>query len=124
MKIAFTAMRFAMIIYFLPFFFVSNPVMILQDFSVFSFIGVFVTALIGLTALGGALTGYIFVLGPTFGGMSGFWARLLLGIGGFMMVVPFYQASLAGAALMAVALFFWHLAARAHKGCEDVAEAS
>ena len=124
MKIAFTAMRFAMIIYFLPFFFVSNPVMILQDFTVFSFIGVFVTALIGLTALGGALTGYIFVLGPTFGGMSGFWARLLLGIGGFMMVVPFYQASLAGAALMAVALFFWHLAARAHKGCQEVVEAS
>jgi TRAP transporter 4TM/12TM fusion protein len=118
MKVALTAMRFAMIIYFLPFFFVFNPVMILQDFSVFSFIGVFVTALIGVTALGGALTGYIFVLGPTYGGMWGFSARLLLGLGGFMMVVPFYQVSLAGAAIMAVALYFWYLAVRAHKSRE------
>ena len=93
--------------------------MILQDFTVFSFIGVFITALIGLTALGGALTGYIFLLGSTYGGMLSFWARLLLGIGGFMMVVPFYQASLAGAVLIAVALLFWHLAARAPKSCED-----
>lgn len=118
MRVAVTAMRFAMIIYFLPFFFVANPVMILQNATFFRFFVVFVTALIGLTALGGALTGYIFVLGRNYGGTWGFSARVLLGVGGFMMVVPLYQASLAGAGLIAVSLYLWYWAARAHKSRE------
>lgn len=112
MKVAVTAMRFAMIIYFLPFFFVLNPVMILQDFTVVGFLVVLVTALIGLTALAAAFTDYIFVLGPTYGKLIGVLGRILMGVGGLMMVLPLYQVSLAGVAVILMALLLWYLAVR------------
>ncbi len=114
-KVAVTAMRFAMIIYFLPFFFVLNPVMILQDFNIYTFIVVVITALIGLTALAAAFTDYIFVLGPTYGGKVGNLSRILLGVGGLMMVLPLYQVSLAGLGVILAAIILWRFAVMKHQ---------
>jgi len=120
-KVALTAMRLAAIIYFLPFFFVFNSVMILQNITLVSLLFVVVTALIGITALGGALTGYFFVVGPSSKGIMGFSGRALLGLGGLMMVSPFFKASLAGVALIIAGIVVWRASNRAHGATKKLA---
>jgi len=62
MRTGFEAMRLGSIIYFIPFFFVLNPALIMQGSAV-EVLSVFATAVVGVTLLAGALQGYLIVAG-------------------------------------------------------------
>jgi len=62
MRTGFEAMRMGSIIYFIPFFFVLNPALIMQG-SAAEVLSVFATAVVGVTLLAGALQGYLIVAG-------------------------------------------------------------
>ena len=62
LKTAFTAMKLGIIMYFLPFFFVINPALILHG-SLIEIIQTFITALLGIIMLAAGIQGYIFVMG-------------------------------------------------------------
>lgn len=87
MRVGLEAMRLGSIIYFIPFFFVFNPAMMLQG-SITDILPVVVTALIGVTLVSGALQGYLVGVGHLGRGVPGLVSRLLILIGGFMLAIP------------------------------------
>ena len=62
MRTGFEAMRLGSVIYFIPFFFVLNPALIMQG-SAGEIVSVFITAIIGIVILAGALQGYLLGIG-------------------------------------------------------------
>jgi TRAP-type uncharacterized transport system fused permease subunit len=84
MKTGFTAMRLAVVLYFIPFFFVLNPALILQG-SILEAIYLFVLCVVGITVLAGGIEGYLVKVGRL-----GWWARVLLILGGFLIAFPGY----------------------------------
>jgi len=62
LKTSFTAMKLGIIMYFLPFFFVINPALILHG-SLMEIIQTFITALLGIIMLAAGIQGYMFVVG-------------------------------------------------------------
>ncbi len=92
MGTGFKAMRLGSIIYFIPFFFVLDPALILS--GTFWQIGTAtVTAFLGVLLLAGSLQGYIPGLGLLGrGGMAGVIGRLLTGGGGTLVALPGMQA--------------------------------
>ncbi len=93
METGFEAMRLGTIIYFIPFFFVFNPaLLLLGDWATAGGIGaillVNVTAIIGVMLLAGALQGYIWLFGSI--GSSGpqMVARFVIGLGGLALAAP------------------------------------
>jgi len=87
MRVGLEAMRLGSIIYFIPFFFVFNPAMMLQG-SLADIIPVVVTAFIGVTLISGALQGYLIGFGHLGKGTPGFVCRGLMLVGGFIFAVP------------------------------------
>src|SRR5690606_33908049 len=87
MRAGLEAMRLGSIIYFIPFFFVFNPAMMLQG-SPGDIVPVIITAVIGVTLVSGALQGYLVGFGRLGDGMIGATCRLLILVGGFMFAVP------------------------------------
>lgn len=84
----FKAMRLGSVIYFIPFFFVLDPALILSGTPV-DIILTTLMAVLGITLLAGALQGYL--PGPGFldrQGTTGFAGRSLLGIGGALVALP------------------------------------
>lgn len=79
-SVGFMAMRLAMIAYVVPFFFVYQPVLILQGSAANIFLA-FCTAVLGCVALGSALMGQL-------QGTLGYLPRLLLLAGGMMLIKP------------------------------------
>lgn len=103
-KTGFTAMRLAIVLYFIPWFFVFNPALILQG-PISETIYLFALCLVGIWILGSGLEGYLIKVGRLT-----LWPRLLLVIGGFLIAFPGWQAfnwwmtSLIGAAVTAAAI--------------------
>lgn len=87
MRVGLEAMRLGSIIYFIPFFFVFNPAMMLQG-SLGDIVPVVITAFVGVTLVSGALQGYLVGCGKLGDGMTGAICRLLILAGGFMFAVP------------------------------------
>jgi len=87
MRVGLEAMRLGSIIYFIPFFFVFNPAMMLQG-SFADIAPVVVTAFIGVTLVSGALQGYLIGFGNLGTGAPGFICRGLMLVGGFMFAIP------------------------------------
>jgi len=103
MKTAWTAMRLGMVIYFIPFFFIFNPALVLQGPSVLETIYLLVLAIVGIIVLAAGVEGYLFKLGEL-----RLWERPLLAIAGFLIAFPTLLSSAIGAALAAVLIFiFW-----------------
>ncbi|APD08292.1 MULTISPECIES: TRAP transporter permease [Thermus] len=101
MGASFTAVRLGLAIYFLPFFFLFEPALILQG-SLFSVAYHVVFAVLGLLFLVGALEGYFWGLGPL-----PLWARGVFGVGGILCAIPETLTSflaLPGLLLVALAL--------------------
>ena len=119
LKIGYAAMRYGLIIYFLPFFFVLNPVMILQNVTVASFLIMLVTAVLGIVLLNGAIQGYIYVLGMKPEGGIGILIRLLVGVGGFMLVSPDIKITLVGIVISLVGLILWALMNKSRGSFDD-----
>jgi TRAP transporter 4TM/12TM fusion protein len=96
MKTGFTAMRLAVVLFFIPFFFVLNPALILQG-PIGETVYLFILCVIGIVILGGGLEGYILRVGKI-----AMWSRPLFVIGGFLIALPGWLTSGIGAALVAV----------------------
>jgi len=102
-KTGFTAMRLAVVLYFIPWFFVFNPALIMQGEGNWGeTLYLFALCLVGIWILGSGLEGYLLKVGRLT-----LWPRVLLVIGGFLIAFPGWQdfnwwmTSLIGAAVTA-----------------------
>ena len=87
MRAGFEAMRLGAIIYFVPFFFVFNPALLLQG-SAMENIQAISTALVGVVLVSAALQGYLIGLGTLGKGASGMAMRVLIGLSGLTLALP------------------------------------
>jgi len=87
MSIGVESMRMGSTMYFVPFFFVLNPALILRG-SPEEIIIVTATAFIGVLLIGAALQGYLLGVGATDSTPAGWTARLLMGVSGIAFALP------------------------------------
>jgi len=85
MKTAWTASRLAVVIYFIPFFFVFNEALIFQPSFSVETLYLFALCLLGIAVLAGGVEGYLVKVGRL-----DWWARVLLILGGFLIAFPGY----------------------------------
>jgi TRAP-type uncharacterized transport system fused permease subunit len=114
--IGFEAMRMGSIMYFVPFFFVLNPALILRG-PPWEIAVVTITAVIGIVLIGGGLQGYLLGVGRIEKTLSGWIARLLLLLSGLFFAAPggsgiglgHVELSLIGVVLAAAAIVLMRL---------------
>lgn len=82
MRTGFQAMRLGLITYFIPFFFVLSPALILQG-PLTEIIHVVITCLLGVVLISGALEGYLWGMGRI-----GWISRCIIFSSGFLLVIP------------------------------------
>ena len=87
MEVGLRSVRLGSAMYFVPFFFVLNPALILRG-APWEIAIVVVTAALGVWLIASALEGYLFGLGRLDRGIAGAVARLLLFAGGMAMALP------------------------------------
>jgi len=92
-KTGFTAMRLAVVLYFIPFFFVFNPALILEG-PISETLYLFALCLLGIGILAAGLEGYLLKVGKL-----DLWSRPLLVAGGFLIAFPDWITTVIGAAL-------------------------
>ena len=80
-------MRLGAIIYFVPFFFVFNPALLLQASAAENFQAIS-TALVGVALVSAALQGYLIGIGNLGQGFSGIVIRILVGVSGLTLALP------------------------------------
>jgi TRAP transporter 4TM/12TM fusion protein len=108
MQVGMQSVRLGAAMYFVPFFFVLNPALILRG-SPGEIVVVVSTAVVGIAFLASALEGYVLGVGTVARSAAGWAARLLLVAGGLVMAMPgggelglsHVQLSLGGLALAA-----------------------
>jgi len=111
MRAGFTAMRLGSIIYFIPFFFVLEPALILNG-EPLQVVVVLASALAGVVLIASSTQGYLVGYGTFGSGIPGFAVRALVFAGGVMFAFPgsedmgvgHWDAALAGAVIAAAAL--------------------
>jgi TRAP-type uncharacterized transport system fused permease subunit len=99
MRTGFEAMRLGGILYFIPFYFVLNPVLVLQGFTLLGFLEAFGTALIGITLIVAGLQGYLIGVGRLGDGIVGWLTRVPLIAGGILIGWPGMPSTIAGLVL-------------------------
>ncbi len=87
MRTGLEAMRLGVVIYFVPFFFVFNPALLLRG-EISEILIVLTTAFIGVTLLSGALQGYLLQLGQLGTGPIAWVARALIFASGVTLAAP------------------------------------
>ncbi|MFX1264641.1 MAG: TRAP transporter permease [Promethearchaeota archaeon] len=92
-KTGFHAMRLGIVIYFIPFFFIFNPALILQGSPLEAFY-LFVFCLVGITFIAAGLEGYLLKVGPL-----RLWLRPPLVVAGFLIAFPEWITAIIGAVL-------------------------
>lgn len=97
-KTGITAMRLAVVIYFVPFFFVFNPALVF-DGPIIETIYLFILCLVGIWILASGLEGYLHWVGKL-----KWQVRPLLIVGGFLIALPGWEATIAGFSLTGIAL--------------------
>jgi TRAP transporter 4TM/12TM fusion protein len=97
MKTGLYATRLGMITYFVPFFFVLNPALVLQGNSLGATCYVFATALVGVALICGALEGYLVGVGRL-----GWIMRLGAFVSGFLLASPEGTTDVFGAVIAAI----------------------
>jgi TRAP transporter 4TM/12TM fusion protein len=98
MKTAFASMKLGIVLYFIPFFFVMHPALVLRG-TAWQTIYMTALCLVGISFIAMALEGYIY----RFGRIR--WPeRILLGIGGFLIAEPGVWTALAGFAIVMVGI--------------------
>ncbi len=123
MRAGFTAMRIGSIIYFIPFFFVMEPALILRGETVDILI-VLASALVGVALVAGATQSYLIGFGRLGTGASGWLAKILVFVGGLMFAFPgsedfgigHWEGVAAGAVVAALGLAAAHLGRRPAAG--------
>jgi TRAP transporter 4TM/12TM fusion protein len=87
MQVGMQSVRLGAAMYFVPFFFVLNPALILQG-PASEILVVVGTAVVGIALIASALEGYLLGLGAVARSAAGYAARLLLFAGGLAMALP------------------------------------
>ena len=87
MRAGFTAMRIGSIIYFIPFFFVMEPALILRG-EIGDILVVLASALVGVALIAGATQSYLIGFGRLGSGPAGWAAKSLVFLGGLMFAFP------------------------------------
>jgi len=87
MRAGFEAMRLGAIIYFVPFFFVFNPALLLQG-TWMQNLQAFSTALVGVGLVSAALQGYLLGIGDLGSHRAGWVVRLLIALSGLTLALP------------------------------------
>ena len=118
MRTGFEAMRLGSIIYFLPFFFVLNPALVLHG-PVIEIIIECVTAVVGVTLLASGLQGYLVALGPLNTNALALLTRLLLIAAGLLIAFPETTTNIIGAALLLPIVVLGKLAQRRDRKFAD-----
>jgi len=96
MKTAWTAMRIGIVIYFIPFFFLFNPALILEG-PILESAFYFILSLLGIALLAWGLEGYLVRIGRI-----KWWARAPLAIAGLLISYPELKTSVLGAIVAAL----------------------
>ncbi|MBW1861819.1 MAG: TRAP transporter fused permease subunit [Deltaproteobacteria bacterium] len=96
MRTAFQSMRLGIVLYFIPFFFVFNPSLILQG-SVIEAVYLFVLCLLGILFIAAGLEGYLVKVGRL-----RLWVRPLIIIAGTLIAFPEWKTTFIGAVLAAL----------------------
>ena len=106
MKTAWTASRLAIVVYFIPFFFVFNEALVIRGDSVWQIGYLLPLCLVGIAILSGGLEGYLVKVGRL-----DWWARVPLILGGFLIAFPGYgqiltwwMTSIVGAGITALVI--------------------
>ena len=97
MRTGFEAMRLGSVIYFLPFFFVLNPALVLHGDVVTILLEVG-SAMVGIVLIASGLQGYLVFLGSFTRDMSATLARVILVAGGLALAYPEMISNLVGLA--------------------------
>jgi len=87
MRAGLAAMRLGAIIYFVPFFFVFNPALLLQG-SAMENLQAVSTALVGVALVSAALQGYLIGIGHLGKGSMGMFVRIFIGLSGLTLALP------------------------------------
>ena len=111
MEVGMQSVRLGSAMYFVPFFFVLNPALILRG-TPWEIVVVVSTAVLGVGLIASALAGYLIGMGALRNDIAGAIARLLLFAGGMAMALPgggelelsHLQLSVLGMSLAAVAV--------------------
>jgi TRAP transporter 4TM/12TM fusion protein len=98
MRTALRAIRLGSVIYFVPFFFVYNPALILQG-PILEGIYLFLLCLVGVALISWGLEGYMLKVGKV-----AMWARPLLIIGGFLIAFPEWGTTIVGGILSLIVI--------------------
>ncbi|WP_229837414.1 TRAP transporter permease [Thalassobaculum fulvum] len=117
MRAGFTAMRIGSIIYFIPFFFVMEPALILRG-ETLDILVVLASALVGVTLVAGATQSYLVGFGRLGSGSTGWLAKALVFVGGLLFAFPgsedlgvgHWEGVAAGAVVAAIGLVTARLA--------------
>ncbi len=110
MKTGMTAMRLGIVIYFIPFFFIFHPALVLQGPLVEALYRT-VVAMIGIVFIAGACEGYL----PTLERIP-WWARATMGAGGFLIAYGEWGAAAAGVPMVVCSYVVLWLRKRAAEG--------
>ena len=97
MRTAIAATKMAVAAFLIPYIFCFSPAMLLIDTTVSSVIIIYATALLGIMAVAAALEGYLFT-------DMKIWERIIMIVGGIMLISPGTITDAAGVAVIAVAL--------------------
>jgi TRAP transporter 4TM/12TM fusion protein len=110
MKTAFTAMRLGVVIYFVPFFFVFNPALVLQGSIIDTLIFV-PLCMIGIVFIAAGMEGYLLGVGKANMPM-----RLLLIVAGLLIGYPepewWWQTSIVGAVIAVIVIVYMQISNR------------
>jgi TRAP transporter 4TM/12TM fusion protein len=110
-KTALTCMKLAAVVYFIPFFFVFNPALLMQG-SHWESLYLTIFCLIGITFIAAGAEGYLLKVGTLV------WPeRILCIIGGFLFAVPITKLSIIGACIVLPTVV---VAKRRHKKVESL----
>ena len=126
-KIGWHAMRLASVMYFVPFFFVMNPALILQGtpYEIFTSI---ITAVCGVAAVSWSLQGYMLGVGGIANSVAGVATRAVLMLAGLILASPGNASlglnQLEFAAIGIVLIALCALAIRTLPGCAMTAPVS
>jgi TRAP transporter 4TM/12TM fusion protein len=112
MRTGVTAVMLAIAAFIIPYTFVTNPVLLLQDATVANLAPAILTALLGMGAISAGIMGYL--VGPT-----NIVERMVLIPAGIMLVYPSLFVSLLGLALAAGVGIFQYIRVRAGKREEE-----
>lgn len=104
-KTGFTAVKLAIAGFVVPFVFVYNPVLLLQDVNFLDGIVVIITAVIGIVALGAGMIGYLKTNANVF-------ERIVLFVAAIMLLVSGLQSDLIGLALLALVYGYQYFKAK------------